>query len=348
MIDLGTIDNILGRIRVFKGHMLKTSSIGIIPSYRCDRSCSYCKYLSLYRGFPRDMSLEEFDKVLDWLKKIKIKHFKLLGGEPTQYPYFREILTRAKERGFLIDRIFTHLLFDSRILNYFDKAIIKEIIVHFQHAYTAQEYRLFLENVRLLLKKGLNLHLKYNIVSTAESYKELTEVSKAYGIRKVYVSLAIPGYSKETEFASLNNMHELGKEIFILIKNLYSAGIKVFIYPVLPLCMFDDNSREFLIRNASLKGVCFGRGFISSIRINPDLSIFYCPGISRIAKKKLFDYQDLEGIHEEWNGFLKELSWKPLFDNCLNCRYFKNKWCHGGCLSYKLNAQIDNYTKSAE
>lgn len=340
MINLGIIDNILEKSRILKAYMLKDSSIGLIPSYRCDRSCSYCKYLSLYKDYPRDMTLGEFDKVLDWLGGNGLKHFKLLGGEPSLYPYFKEVLEKTKKRGFVIDRIFSHLLFESYLLNYFDKNIIKEIIVHFQHSYEPQEYELFLQNIRLLRGKGCSVHLKYNIVSAGESYQNLIEVSKKYKIKKVYISLAIPGYSKDTEFASLDNMHELGRNMAKLIKELSLNGIRPFIYPVLPLCMFDDDSRRFLIRNASLKGVCFGRGFISAIRINPDMSIFYCPGIYRQADKKLIDYDNLEQIHKQWDGFLKDLEWMPLFDNCLSCSYFKNKWCHGGCLCYKMGINL--------
>ncbi len=340
MINLGIIDNILGKSRIFKEYMLRISSIGIVPSYRCDRSCSYCKYLSLYEDYPRDMTPEEFDRVLDWFEKNGLKHFKLLGGEPTLYPYFKEVLEKTKKRGFVIDRVFSHLLFDTALTDYFGKNIIKEIIVHFQHTYKLQEYKLFLKNIRLLREKGCNVNLKYNIVSAGESYQNFIEVSRKYNIKKVYISLAIPGYSKDTEFASLDNMCELGRDMHELIKELSLNGIRVFIYPVLPLCMFDDDSRRFLIRNASLKGVCFGRGFISSIRINPDMSIFYCPGIARKAQNSLLNYNNLEQIHRQWDGFLKELKWRPLFDNCFNCSYFKNKWCHGGCLCYKMNLNL--------
>lgn len=317
--------------------MLKASCIGIIPSYRCDKYCSYCKYLSAYKDFPQDMPPEEFSRVLDWLGKNSIKHFKLLGGEPTLYPHFKEILAETKKRKFVIDRIFSHLQFDNRLVQYFDKKIIKEVIVHFHHAYDAPGYALFLKNMRLLVDKGLNLRLKYNIVSCAGSYRELIESAKKYRIKKIYVSLAIPGYSKESEFASLDDMCQLGREISGLISEILQNGIRPFIYPVLPLCMFEPKARKFLMRHANLKGVCFGRGFLSSIRVNPDLSIFYCPGITRPAEKKLFDYNNLGQIQRQWDGFLQELSWKPLFEDCLNCSYFKNRWCHGGCLSYKAN-----------
>lgn len=337
MINLGVIDNILGKSKIFREYMLRTSSIGIIPSYRCDRSCSYCKYLSLYKDYPRDMTPEEFGMVLDWFEKSGLNHFKLLGGEPTLYPYFKRILEQTNKRGFVIDRTFSHLLFDSYIADYFDKNIIKEVIVHFQHAYTPKEYDLLLKNIRLLSQKGVNVRLKYNILSTGESYQDLIEVSKKYRIKKVYISLAIPGYSRDTEFASLDNMHELGRDMFKLAKELYLNRIKVFIYPVLPLCMFDDDSRRFLVRNASLKGVCFGRGFISSIRINPDMSIFYCPGIARKAQESLLNYNNLEEIHRHWDSFSRELRQRSLFDNCLKCNYLKNSFCHGGCLIYKID-----------
>ncbi len=320
---------------IFKEHMLRGSCIGIIPSYRCDRSCSYCKYLSMYEDYPLDMTLEDFDKVLDWLEKNSLKHFKLLGGEPTLYPHFKEVLEKTKKKGFVIDRIFSHLLFDSSLSDYFDKNVVKEIIVHFQHAYKPEEYEILLRNIRLLSGRGVNVHLKYNIVSTGESFQDFIGVSKNYKMKKAYISLAIPGYSKDTEFASLDNMRELGKDMFKLIKEFSLNKIKTFIYPVLPLCMFEDGARRFLIRNASLKGACFGRGFISSIRVNPDMSIFYCPGIARKAQKTLLSYDSLEQIHRQWDSFVKEIRWKPLFKSCLECGYFKNKWCHGGCLTYK-------------
>ena len=68
---------------------------------RCNQACDYCFARgALSRLVPEqtDMSLETFDKALDFLERSGIDQVRLLGGEPTLHPAFDELLDRSLAR----------------------------------------------------------------------------------------------------------------------------------------------------------------------------------------------------------------------------------------------------------
>lgn len=70
---------------------------------RCRRQCGYCfaKH-ELHRSALVDMPPETYAKALAFLKRSGIPEARLLGGEPTEHPLFRDYVEQARAQGFRI------------------------------------------------------------------------------------------------------------------------------------------------------------------------------------------------------------------------------------------------------
>ncbi len=80
----------------------------------CNRTCTYCFAAELRPAFGETpyMSLDTYERTLDFLIASGIKEVRLLGGEPTTHPLLLDFLARAGARG-LSAVIFTNGLWPA-------------------------------------------------------------------------------------------------------------------------------------------------------------------------------------------------------------------------------------------
>ena len=69
-------------------------------TYRCNSKCSYCNVWrdELFKN-KKELSLEDAKLMLKQCYDIGIRYVDFTGGEPTLYPYLKEIIEYAKELG---------------------------------------------------------------------------------------------------------------------------------------------------------------------------------------------------------------------------------------------------------
>lgn len=334
----GRIGYLFKKSPLLKRIILQRSALGLIPSYYCNQQCGYCKYDTLEKEFPDIMSIETFKAFLDWMKKAGLNSFRLLGGEPTQYPYLKEMITLARKRGFHISQFFSNLLCDQSVMQCFDRKVFSEIVAHYQprEQYRNGQYEVFTRNLKDLVDKGLNVNLKYTVIDTQNDYKEFIHLAKHCRIRKATLGFTHPGVSSESLYVSIKEMPRFNSMVVDMVKQLSFLGIKSDIHPALPLCVFGDKERKYLMRKTNLRGLCFGAGYLLLSRINPDLSVFLCPAIYQKANKSLLDFKSLEELYDYWEPTVSKVRWAPVMKECAQCGYFKDRSCQGGCLSYKI------------
>ncbi len=78
---------------------IKTSDfIHVMVTNRCNRHCPFC--FDENRKFGKDITIENFLKILDEAKKNNIREVCILGGEPLLHPYIVLLCKICKEYGF--------------------------------------------------------------------------------------------------------------------------------------------------------------------------------------------------------------------------------------------------------
>jgi len=309
----------------------------IALTYRCNSDCNFCYAKGLNKQYKEVMDLEDFEKLLDWFEKQKIKNIIITGGEPTFHPNFEEMIDIINRRKFRVD-IATNGLFSSTFL---DKTIKKKVSFNLNYRrpeeYSQVNSGLLDKNLRSILERKLAIRLVYNMSHNNTDPNYILDACKKYKINHVTLNIIFPNLSKNNEHVSLTQLKQMGssivKNVGILIKN----DIQVVIPRPLPFCIFTTAQRLWLEKNADLHGVCL----VGSRRyyINTDLSLLPCTALSTDSSFKgpnVFQFKsEKEAIHY-YSDRITQLKWKPLIKECLDCNFYKQKECQGGCLIYKL------------
>lgn len=95
----------------------------------CNLRCTHCYVGDMHYDNPNEiLSLDQWEDVIRQLKDVKCKRIEFIGGEPTVYPYFEELLEFAVSIGHSVD-IYSNLqTFNDKLIDYV-KA--HDIVVHF-------------------------------------------------------------------------------------------------------------------------------------------------------------------------------------------------------------------------
>jgi MoaA/NifB/PqqE/SkfB family radical SAM enzyme len=309
----------------------------ITLTYRCNSDCNFCYAKGLNKQYKEVMDLEDFEKLLDWYEKQEIKNITVTGGEPTVHPNFKEMIDIINRRKFRMT-IVTNGLFPSTFL---DKVIKKKesFVLSYRkpEEYSQGNSELLNKNLQSISDRNLNIRLVYNMSHNNTDPNYILDVCKRYKINHVILNVIFPNISKNNEYVSFTQLSQMGSSIVENIGILIRHGIKVVIRRPLPFCIFTTTQRLWLEKNADLHGVCL----VGSRRyyINTDLSLLPCSVLSTDSSFKgpnVFQFNsEKEAIHY-YSDSMTKLKWKPLIKECLECNFYKQKECQGGCLIYKL------------
>ncbi len=90
-------------------------------THRCNFACEHC-YCRLDVNDPQkssELSLADWDRILDECAEMGVLLFTLTGGEPLVYQHFRELWILAKKKGFLINLFTNAALIDEEWADFF-------------------------------------------------------------------------------------------------------------------------------------------------------------------------------------------------------------------------------------
>ena len=177
---------------------------------RCNYNCRHC-FMSApdYEG--EDLSLAQSEHIMDELIKNGIKSVAITGGEPFVNPHFYDILDGMKERGLVLDTLYSNgKLVDEKLLDELEKRDMhpafhisfdgigwhdwlrgvegaEEIAINAFKLLRSREYQTstsmclhrhnigdLKENIDLLASLGL-VHVKMNVASPTGRWKNETE-----------------------------------------------------------------------------------------------------------------------------------------------------------------------------
>ncbi|CAG0939390.1 hypothetical protein BROC_00613 [Candidatus Brocadiaceae bacterium] len=292
--------------------------IYIIPTYNCNLQCKSC-YSQKYLGdYPNYLSWTKFVNIFKFFQ-LKYNNFAFIGGEPTKWKFINESILLLHNKNKIVS-IFTNGIIPLKVFP-------DNLIITGNNIFNPELKDKIIWNLSFYKKNKIKIRLRFNINANFEKehFHEAISLSKQFAD---FVSISI--------LYPMGNSTDYGKIIFDLSKKLHFNSIPVTIIRATPLCLFDQEQRNFLISNCKLRGKCSLP--TNSLVVNPDgetiqpcVDLDFRHDISDISKTKLK------------NIFVKDIN--TLKSNrqstkCNNCKFYSNNECWGGCLSYPLPGTV--------
>jgi len=312
----------------------------IILTTNCQRKCKYCFAKDNVQN-EMSFSIENFIKVIDWMvsSREKITRVGFLGGEPTSHPDFVEFLdyTLSKRLSVLV---FTNGMVDnSELFSGVIETAKNNEVTCFTHLgfclnVNEQKYRSRKEEElqnEFLIKLGRVTNLSFNIFEESfDPYFLLNIINKYNTIRHIRLGLAAPlGNSN----ACINpiNFNVIAEKIVKFINVTKKNNIDLNFDCGFPLCMFSDEALAKFV-DSGTKAMFSCEPIID---VYPNLEAAYCYPLSRQIRANIADYESYIDLHHEWFNKFKNTS--PMYDKCVECNYYKQQICGGGCKAHKIN-----------
>lgn len=312
----------------------------IVPSFKCNIKCAYCQHRGLEKERP-NMNLDVFINILKWLSNQNIKHIRFMGGELTINPLVKDYIKILSRYGFKI-KFYSNLMINTKdlnnILSVLKPDMVDRFVIHCKDLkwYTKERRTLFLKNVAEINKKGYTIHLRHNLINSNTKYDYAIELAKKYSNIKYFTTIpSFPGPTEYSTYTSIEEWKNLVPTIIDIYKKCKKAKISFDFTRPLPPCFFtkEDFKKYYhkIGRNPCQKGADLFRPIVY-----PDQTVVFCPGVHLKAPKHLLGYKDYMELYFDFKDKFEEIRWKPLFNKCNECKFFKKKRCQGLCAGFKF------------
>lgn len=287
--------------------------IYVIPTYNCNLECDKCYSKKYKEDFPNYLSWTNFVEIFN-LFKSKYNNFAFIGGEPTKWKFINESILFLHDRNKKVS-IFTNGIIPLNV-------IPDNLIINGNNILNPKLKDTIIQNLIFYKKKRAKIRLRFNIdrMFEKENVHEAILLSKEFA-DSVSISILYP----------IDNNIDYGKIIVDLSKKLYTEYIPVKISRATPLCLFNQEQRDFLTSNCKLKGKCSLP--TNSFVINPDGQTIQ-PCVELNLKKNISDLSKIQP-KEIFVNDLNKIKYSR-HSKCNACNFLSNDECWGGYLSYPL------------
>ena len=300
----------------------------VVPTYKCNLSCSYCYAQNIKDHIKRNMDFDDFKKLIGWIKKQKIKQILFAGGEPSEHPNFLEMIDLCKKKKIYF-KILTNNLFNYKILKKLkDCKFISDNVINYnpRRFYSKTNYKIFHDNLKKMFNLRIPFYFYCNIKKSDKlsDYDELIKDAKNYDAT-IGICLNVPHNL---------DLDEEAKKLIYLVENAKKVGVDCVLKRPIPKCML-SKSRLKKIKKVIDKYYNYSVCDMGPFVVNPDLTILPCNSLF-IKGPSVLSFKNVHKIFDHYRNDIESLSWKHLDRKCKNCEYFINHSCQGGCLVNKI------------
>jgi hypothetical protein len=313
----------------------------LIISQVCNMACSYCFAQESMRTWRDDrsqhyISLEAFERRLDFLERSGIREIRLLGGEPTLHPGFSTLLQQAQKRGRRI-LVFSHGWLDEKTLTAIESlpetALMIMVNMNAQPKPGSTGKYSPAKREKVLQRLGTRATLGFNIHSPACDLTPLIDLVERTHIRRVIrLGLSQPTWKGNNAYLHPKQYPLVGQKIARFGQLTSETGIKLEFDCGFVPCMFSEIDRESLKRSHPDLG-----WHCNPI---PDIDIegqaFHCFPLSRKIYTAFHESENADGIRDRLIEQVKPYRFAGIYRECSSCMLKSNGECPGGCLSATL------------
>lgn len=317
---------------------------------RCNLQCRYCYNDSNIMNY-NNMTLDEINKIVEFINNNKNISLVISGGEPLLHPQFSNILDFIKKNKYDA-MIYTNGVLLSKYIKELANSNIKLFVSldgssEIGHDYMrgTGNYNKTISGIEELLHAGFNSkHLNFSFIINnynIKSIENMIDLSLHYKVNKAqFVSMNPRGRGKD-----------LSKELFPSKENIiemwYMLSEMNEKYPSLKIDCDVFWQRKVISIGKYMPGSC---SICSKIRIDVSGNVFPCPfldgneniilNINECNLDRIFNNEKCE----RYLSILKEKS--DIKIPCCNCIF--RSFCQGGCIAKSYMAYNDFYAVDDE
>lgn len=300
---------------------------------RCNRKCSYCfamETLDALGGDVAHMSLDGFERSLDFLQRSGMEEARLLGGEPTIHPDFPSMVDRVMDRGMRL-MVFSGGMIPEKALAKLAAAPEERVrvlinVVAPQEGNPAGTRKQEAVYGRLRGRVILGL----NITSPAVRPEFLLELIDTFGLaRRVRLGVAHPTIDGSNEYLHPRHYPEVGRRVTLLGLRAAQRNVELDFDCGWVPCMFPDGALRALGKGSEEVG----------LRCNPILDLLpdgraiscYPLASHAVAEVDMFD--DAAALRARFASGQRSDRVLMLYKKCSDCDWRARGECTGGCLA---------------
>ena len=305
----------------------------------CNFHCPYCFAQSeMKTNVTKNITLENFRKYLDFLKKNDDPDVRIIGGEPSLHPQFFEFIDEViKYDCFSSILIFSNfsfpLEFAQKIVEYNDKILIEFLPNINNNPKYLDIIERNLDFLTTSLPDVIN-RISINIYDPNQDMSFWENIIAKYNIKDIRWSITVPNMKLSKNF----NFKEYFHSFQNVLKEMITWGIKYNVgffcdcnNP--PICAYDDDFISYVMKIDPLffrEGGCDG----SALDITPELEVIGCFGCNKF-KHKLEEFETFDDILELLYKEEESLKKTPPQKECLSCPRHIRTGLFCSCLGYR-------------
>jgi len=272
---------------------------------------------------------------MDFLERSDDKNLRLLGGEPTQHPHLRDIVTTALERDFHI-HLFSNLMMSKSRADFLAAVPPRRLSILANVSPQDQDTPKQKEQVAYALEKmGSMVQLGITLTSPEFEYEFLIETIDRYNLRRhIRIGIAQPIVGTANEYLAPADYRETGRRITQMAIACFEHDILIGFDCGLTLCMFSEEEIGILgKRSEGFKSVCQ-----PIIDVGPNLDIWHCFPLSEVLNTQLHPFKTRKQAHLFYDKVTRPYRTFGCMPQCHRCDYLRRGQCKGGCLAHAMNA----------
>ncbi len=305
----------------------------------CNLDCNFCfakKTMNLAKDRKGDrfLNVSEYEYILKFLKRSKIKSLSMVGGEPTLHPQLNQLIALALSEGLKV-RVYSNLLISNTAVKHLedfsDNQI--EIIANISSFRTENQNRI--ENV--LSRLRTKVLLSQVIDNRRLSADVALGIIHKFGLKKtIHLKLSLPTYRGFNSYIPIEGYSSRGLDVVKFVKQCNIGGVGVVFGCGFVRCMFSQVDLDCITGNLNeVRFLCQ-----PMIDVGIDLKLSYCFATqgAELERPKLSSFSDEKGIVRYYQKELGNFHSVGSRSNCLACSHFKDESCDGGCLAFTLDS----------
>ena len=307
----------------------------------CNLKCPYC-FASCNPEDPVNISDENYYTFISFLKRSNYHSLRILGGEPTLHPKFTTfVLDALKDSFFQQVLIFTNAIaLNAQLSNSIVHEKLKFLInLNSPELIGDIAYRKTIDNLHYLVEgyKRRNIRpavtLGINIFEPNFKYDYIIKATKDLGLQTIRYSITVPteaGLSINLEYYK-----QFIPKLMHFYDDCYSNNIKTHVdCNYIPKCLFTND--QLLNMLTSGHDMAQRNRCGPAMDVRPNLDVARCFPFSELTTVNLKDFYTINELQKYFISRVDERIWdQPPYLECQDCKFFKEKKCQSGCLSYR-------------